>query len=211
MKRDGTRDFHEARWDEPILMELGEPGQRALLLEEMEPQVAQAAGAPDDLVPQGYLRREAPKLPELGQMQLLRHYLRLSQETIGADLNIDIGLGTCTMKYNPKVHESFVRDPRFSELHPYQDPSTTQGILQVLYETEQYLKAISGMDRFSLNPAGGSQGIFSNVAIIRAYHEARGEMRSSPRFSPIQATPAPPPPWATRSSPSTPTRAASPT
>ena len=79
------------------------------------------------------------------------------------------------MKYNPKVHESFVRDPRFSELHPYQDPSTTQGILQVLYETEQYLKAISGMDRFSLNPAGGSQGIFSNVAIIRAYHEARGE------------------------------------
>lgn len=68
-----------------------------------------------------------------------------------------------------------VRDPRLSELHPYQDPSTTQGILQVLYETEQYLKAISGMDRFSLNPAGGSQGIFSNVAIIRAYHEARGE------------------------------------
>ena len=56
MKRDGTRDFHEARWDEPILMELGEPGQRALLLEEIEPQVAQAAGAPDDLVPQGYLR-----------------------------------------------------------------------------------------------------------------------------------------------------------
>lgn len=69
--------------DEPILMELGEPGQRALLLEEIEPQVAQAAGAPDDLVPQGYLRREAPELPELGQMQLLRHYLRLSQETIG--------------------------------------------------------------------------------------------------------------------------------
>ena len=108
-------------------------------------------------------------------MQLLRHYLRLSQETIGADLNIDIGLGTCTMKYNPKVHEQFVRDPRFAELHPYQDPSTTQGILQVLYETEQYLKAISGMDRFSLNPAGGSQGIFSNVAIIRAYHQDRGE------------------------------------
>lgn len=79
------------------------------------------------------------------------------------------------MKYNPKVHESFVRDPRFSELHPYQDPSTTQGILQVLYETEQYLKAISGMDRFSLNPAAVPQGIFSNVAIIRAYHEARGE------------------------------------
>lgn len=169
------RDFHEARWDEPILLELGRPGQRATLIEAIEPAVAHAAGDLDGLLPQGYRRPQAPKLPELGQMQLLRHYLRLSQETIGADLNIDIGLGTCTMKYNPKVHESFVRDPRFSELHPYQDPSTTQGILQVMYETEQYLKAISGMDRFSLNPAGGSQGIFSNVSIIRAYHQERGE------------------------------------
>lgn len=175
MKRNGTREFHQARWDEPILMEMGSPGQRATLVEPLEPAVAQGAGDPAALLPQGYRRQTPPKLPELGQMQLLRHYLRLSQETIGADLNIDIGLGTCTMKYNPKVHEQFVRDPRFAELHPYQDPSTTQGILQVLYETEQYLKAISGMDRFSLNPAGGSQGIFSNVAIIRAYHQDRGE------------------------------------
>ena len=172
MKLDGRRDFHEARWDEPILMEMGAPGQRAILTEAIEPEVAQAAGDP---VPAGYRRAQPPKLPELGQMQLLRHYLRLSQETIGADINIDIGLGTCTMKYNPKIHESFVRDPRFAELHPYQDEATTQGILQVMYETEQYLKAISGMDRFSLNPAGGSQGIFSNVAVIHAYHQARGE------------------------------------
>ena len=175
MKLDGRRDFHEARWDEPILMEMGAPGQRAILTEAIEPQVAQAVGSPTDRLPAGYRRAQAPKLPELGQMQLLRHYLRLSQETIGADINIDIGLGTCTMKYNPKIHESFVRDPRFAELHPYQDEATTQGILQVMYETEQYLKAISGMDRFSLNPAGGSQGIFSNVAVIHAYHQARGE------------------------------------
>ena len=175
MKLDGRRDFHEARWDEPILMEMGAPGQRAILTEAIEPQVAQAVGSPTHRLPAGYRRAQAPKLPELGQMQLLRHYLRLSQETIGADINIDIGLGTCTMKYNPKIHETFVRDPRFSELHPYQDASTTQGILKVMYETEQYLKAISGMDRFSLNPAGGSQGIFSNVAVIKAYHDARGE------------------------------------
>ena len=175
MKLDGRRDFHEARWDEPILMEMGAPGQRAILTEAIEPQVAQAVGSPTHRLPAGYRRAQAPKLPELGQMQLLRHYLRLSQETIGADINIDIGLGTCTMKYNPKIHETFVRDPRFSELHPYQDESTTQGILKVMYETEQYLKAISGMDRFSLNPAGGSQGIFSNVAVIKAYHDARGE------------------------------------
>ena len=175
MKRNGKRDFHEARWDEPILMEMGAPGQRAILVEEIEPQVAEAVGDPASLPPQDYLRQSAPKLPELGQMQLLRHYLRLSQETLGADINIDIGLGTCTMKYNPKIHESFARDPRFSELHPYQDEDTVQGILQVLYEAEQYMKAISGMDRFSFNPAGGSQAIFSNVAVVRAYHESRGE------------------------------------
>ena len=106
MKLDGRRDFHEARWDEPILMEMGAPGQRAILTEAIEPQVAQAVGSPTDHLPAGYRRTQAPKLPELGQMQLLRHYLRLSQETIGADINIDIGLGTCTMKYNPKIHES---------------------------------------------------------------------------------------------------------
>ena len=141
---------------------------------------------------------QPPKLPELGQMQLLRHYLRLSQETIGADINIDIGLGTCTMKYNPKIHESFVRDPRFAELHPYQDEATTQGILQVMYETEQYLKAISGMDRFSLNPAGGSQGIFLHVAVITPITRPGGRgnsaTRSSPPSSPTPATPALPPP-----------------
>lgn len=167
------RNFHEARWEEPILMELGSPGERGILVPEAEPEAKKAAaGTP---LPENLRRKDAPNLPEISQMQLLRHYLRLSQETIGADLNIDIGLGTCTMKYNPKVHESFVRCEQFSELHPYQDEETLQGILQILYETEQYLKEISGMDRFSLNPAGGSQAIYSNVAVMRAYHEANGE------------------------------------
>ncbi|MDY2649332.1 MAG: aminomethyl-transferring glycine dehydrogenase subunit GcvPB [Pyramidobacter porci] len=168
----GKRNFHEARWDEPIIMEMGESGARAVLLDPIEDEAARCSNA---AVPEGYARTEAPKLPELGQMQVLRHYLRLAQETIGADLNIDIGLGTCTMKYNPKINESFVRNPKFAELHPYQPESTVQGILKIMYETEQYLKEISGMDRFSLNPAGGSQAIFSNVSVIRAYHKSRGE------------------------------------
>lgn len=88
----------------------GGAGQRALLLEEIEPQVAQAAVRLTTWCPRA-TSAGSPELPELGQMQLLRHYLRLSQETIGADLNIDIGLGTCTMKYNPKVHESFGPGP----------------------------------------------------------------------------------------------------
>lgn len=172
MKR--TRDFHQARWDEPLLMEQSSPGERGILVPQSSPEVA-AAGTAQQLLPPGMCRKEPPALPEISQMQLLRHYLRLSQETIGADLNIDIGLGTCTMKYNPKVHESFVRSPYFSELHPLQDEDTLQGILHILYDTQEYLKAISGMDAFSLNPAGGSQAIFSNVSVIRAYHESRGE------------------------------------
>ena len=175
MKRDGTRDFHEARWDEPILMELGEPGQRALLLEEIEPQVAQAAGAPDDLVPQGYLRREAPELPELGQMQLLRHYLRLSQETIGADLNIDIGLGTCTMKYNPKLGEEAAALPGFTGLHPLQPAHTVQGAQAVLARAEHLLCEITGMDAVTLQPAAGAHGEFLGLLLIKAYHHSRGD------------------------------------
>ena len=99
----------------------------------------------------------------------------LSQETLGTDLNIDIGLGTCTMKYSPKINEQFVRSPKLMELHPYQDESTLQGILEIMYKVSQYLKAISGMSCVSLQPSGGSQAIFANVETIRAYHEANGE------------------------------------
>lgn len=166
------RDFHEARWDEPFIMDMGNPGERGILLGDVEP----AAQAPlEDLVPPGFLRETPPKLPELGQMQVLRHFLRLSQETIGTDLNIDIGLGTCTMKYSPKIHEQFVRSDKVSALHPCQDESTVQGMLEIMYDTCHYLQEISGMDAFCLQPSGGTQALYSNVAVVRAYHEARGE------------------------------------
>ena len=91
------RDFHEARWDEPIIMELGSPGERGVLVPKADPRVAKATGTVEDLLPAGLKRKKAPKLPEMSQMQVLRHYMRLSQETIGTDINIDIGLGTCTI------------------------------------------------------------------------------------------------------------------
>ncbi len=169
------RDFHQARWDEPIIMELGNPGERGVLVPQASSKVKSQVGEVSEIVPKGLLRKNAPKLPEMSQMQVLRHYMRLSQETIGTDINIDIGLGTCTMKYSPKINEQFVRSQKLSELHPYQDESTLQGILQIMYETEQYMKAISGMDQVSLQPSGGTQAIFANVATIRAYHEANGE------------------------------------
>lgn len=164
------RNFHEAQWDEPVIFEESVPGSRGILL----PELPDWAKGQTEL-PEGLRRREKPGLPELSQPQVLRHYLRLSQETIGQDINVDIGLGTCTMKYSPKINEQFVRSPKFTELHPYQDDSTVQGTLKILYEFEQIMKEISGLDAVSFQPGGGGQGIYANAAVLRKYFEDRGE------------------------------------
>ncbi len=169
------RRFHQARWDEPILFELGREGQRGILLPEVEAGIADCAGDVLATIPQGVRRLRPPRLPELSQPQVLRHYLRLSQETLGADINIDVGQGTCTMKFNPKVNDQLARSPEMAELHPLQDEQTVQGILEILYRFEQILKEISGMDQFTFQPGAGSQAIYANAAIIRAYHAWRGE------------------------------------
>ena len=169
------RKFHQARWDEPIIFELSQPGQRGVLVPEVESVVQDLVGDVMSTIPTGMRRKQPPALPEIAQPQVQRHYLRLSQETLGADLNVDIGQGTCTMKYNPKVNEQLARLPQVTSLHPLQDEGTVQGILEIMYRFEQILKEISGMDRFTLQPGAGSQAIYTNAAIIRAYHESRGE------------------------------------
>lgn len=174
-ERKTLRRFHEASWDEPIIFDLSEEGQRGVLLPSAEDEIRSELGDLAGLFPQNLKRKSPPKLPELAQPQVLRHYLRLSQETIGADLDIDMGRGTCTMKYNPKIHERFAGSEKMTELHPYQDESTVQGILEILYNTAEYLKEISGLDAFCLHPAAGTQAIYSNAAVVRAYHEHHGE------------------------------------
>ena len=92
------RRFHQARWDEPVIFELSTPGERGVLVTPVEPGVRSAVGDVVGSLPASLRRRTAPKLPEMGQMRVLKHYLRLSQENLGADFNVDIGQGTCTMK-----------------------------------------------------------------------------------------------------------------
>jgi glycine dehydrogenase subunit 2 len=174
-KKKRLRRFHEASWDEPLIFELGEKGQRGTLLPEIEKEIRDELGGISSIFPQSLMRKNPPELPELGQPETLRHFLRLSQETIGAAMDIDIGRGTCTMKYNPPVHEEFASSHKITELHPYQDEETVQGILEVLYKTGEYLKELSGMDVFCLHPAGGTQAIYANAAVVRAYHESLGE------------------------------------
>ena len=173
--RPKLRRFHQARWDEPIIFELSREGQRGILVPQVEEEIREQVGDPFEDLPQ-YLRREVPpSLPELSQPQVLRHYVRLSQENLGADFNIDVGQGTCTMKYNPKINEQLAGMPQVADVHPLQDEDTIQGILEILYRFEEILKEISGLDRFSLQPGAGSAAIYTNVSIIRAYHESRGE------------------------------------
>ena len=168
------KDFQEARWCEPIVMELGQRGQRGV---SVPPAASEALAATQNktLLPDCLKRRRPPALPELSQMQVVRHFTRLSQEILGTDINIDIGLGTCTMKYSPKIHEQFVRSEKLSELHPYQDESTVQGVLEIIYRLSEYLKAISGLDCVSLQPSGGSQAVFANVEVLKAYLKSKGQ------------------------------------
>jgi glycine dehydrogenase subunit 2 len=173
-------------------MEIGRKGERGILMPLAEERVRNAVGDASELLPEDMRRAAPPALPEISQMRVLRHFLRLSQETIGTDLNIDIGLGTCTMKYSPKVHESFVRSPALSELHPYEDEGEVQGILEIIYRTQEYMKSISGMDAVSLQASGGSQAIYGNAAIMRRYHEQRGDKGRDEVITTILSHPANP-------------------
>jgi glycine dehydrogenase subunit 2 len=169
------RRFHQASWDEPMIFELSTPGARGVLVPELEPGITKRVASPVDLLPEGLRRAAPPALPELAQVHVVRHYARLSQENLGVDLNIDVGQGTCTMKYSPKVNDQLVRNHRLADLHPLQDESTVQGVLEIMWRLEQLLREISGMDRVTLQPGAGSAAIWANVSMIRAYHRSRGE------------------------------------
>src|SRR5208283_2013473 len=151
------RKFHEARWDEQIIFEMSTPGERGVLVREAETEVRRAVGGTAE-VPSALRRKTPPRLPEVNQMRVLRHFMHLSQETLGTDVTIDISQGTCTMKYSPKVQEHLAaRHPGIKDIHPLQPPETIQGLLEIIYKLEQFLKEISGMDRFSFQPSGGAQ------------------------------------------------------
>jgi glycine dehydrogenase subunit 2 len=169
------KDFQEARWCEPIIYELSTPGQRGILVPQPDEEIREAAGNVLSLIPEN-LRRKTLNLPEMDQKHVLQHYLRLSQETLGANMTNDISEGTCTMKYNPRVNEDLAANPGFAELHPSQDEDTVQGILEIYYKFEQIIKEISGLDRVTFQPGGGNHAVYTAASIVRAYFADRGEL-----------------------------------
>lgn len=174
-KETRLRKFHAASWDEQLIFEQSVPGERGILISQPEPEVDKFSG-PDIL---GKMKRnKAPELPEVNQMKVNRHYMRLSQETQCAiDLAINISEGTCTMKYSPKIQEHTSRHPGINEVHPLQDPDTMQGLLEIYYKAEEFLKQVSGLDAFSVQPGGGGQAVYTAACIMRAYHKEHNTHR----------------------------------
>ena len=172
------RNFHQARWDEEIIFEMSVPGERGVLVREAEEAVQRDVGDGVSAIPSALRRKELPGLPEVNQVRVLRHFLHLSQETMGTDVTIDISQGTCTMKYSPKVQEHIAsRHPGMIELHPLQPEDTMQGMLEIIYKLEQFLKEVSGMHQFTFQPGGGAHGVYTGASMIRAYHAARGDTK----------------------------------
>jgi len=125
-------------------------------------------------IPEGLRRRARPALPEVSEMQAVRHYTRLSQQNFSIDTHF-YPLGSCTMKYNPRACNSLAMLPGFLGRHPLAPETHGQGILACLFELQEILKSVTGMHAVSLAPSAGAQGEFAGVAMIRAYHQARGD------------------------------------
>ena len=151
---------------EPLLFEISSPGRIGVSLPNDD--VPAAAPLPSDLT------REHLDLPQLSELEVMRHFVRLSQQNYSIDSGF-YPLGSCTMKYNPKVHEDVAVLPGFAAIHPMQDPETVQGAMQVMYNLQEALAQISGMDAVTLQPGAGAHGEYTGILIIQAYHESRGD------------------------------------
>ncbi len=157
---------------EAVIFDKSVPGRKGYSLPDLDvPEVPMA-----ELIPADRLRKESPNLPELSEVDVVRHFTNLSRDSYGIDQGF-YPLGSCTMKYNPKVNEDVARYPGFASVHPLQPVDQVQGALQLLGQLESALREITGMDRVTLQPAAGAQGELVGMLMIRAYHRAQGRAR----------------------------------
>jgi len=140
----------------------------------------------DGIIPAEYRRDAVPRLPELSELDVMRHYIKLSHKNHFIEKGL-YPLGSCTMKYNPKVHEALVRYSCFNNVHPYQPERTLQGSLEILYELQKDLSEISGMAQVTLQPVAGAQGEFTGIKVIAAYHQAKGNTHKTKIIVPDSA------------------------
>ncbi|GIP32182.1 aminomethyl-transferring glycine dehydrogenase subunit GcvPB [Paenibacillus sp. J2TS4] len=159
--------------DKATIFELSRPGRIGYSLPPSDvPEVEWTT-----LLPASMLREKQAELPEVYEVDVIRHYTELSRRNFGID-NGFYPLGSCTMKYNPKINEDVARFTGFAKIHPYQPEESIQGALEVLYRLQEDLRETTGMDQITLQPAAGAHGEWTGLMMIRAYHESRGEQRT---------------------------------
>ena len=167
---------------EKLIFEKSVPGRKGYSL----PALDVPAQDLESLIPPSYLREKEAELPEVPEVEVVRHFTRLSQMNFGVDTGF-YPLGSCTMKYNPKINEELSRLPGFSRLHPYQPEDTVQGALELAYKTIEDLCHVAGMDAGTVQPAAGAHGELVGMMIIRAYHESRGDKKRTKVIVPDSA------------------------
>ncbi|MGP9042353.1 aminomethyl-transferring glycine dehydrogenase subunit GcvPB [Cytobacillus kochii] len=168
--------------NQALIFELSKPGRIGYSLPEMDiPEVELS-----DLLPAEYIRQEDADLPEVSELDIMRHYTALSKRNHGVDSGF-YPLGSCTMKYNPKINENVARYNGFAHLHPLQDESSVQGAMELLYDLQEHLIEITGMDEVTLQPAAGAHGEWTGLMMIRAYHEANGDFNRTKVIVPDSA------------------------
>ena len=162
---------------EPIIYELSSPGRTAYTLPELD--------VPSAAMPEDYVREEV-KLPEVSELDFVRHYTHLSQKNYAID-TVFYPLGSCTMKYNPKINEKAASIEGLSQVHPLQPEETVQGSLELMYKLQEMLNEIAGFAGTTLQPAAGAHGEFTGILIMRAYHESRGDVKRTKVLVPDSA------------------------
>lgn len=170
------------RKSKALLFEMSRPGRQGYSL----PSCDVPEKPLEQILPQPLQRRVELGLPELSEGEVIRHYTELSTRNFGVDTGF-YPLGSCTMKYNPKVNEEAAVIPGFAFMHPCQPAETAQGALELLYNMEQGLKALTGMDRFTLQPAAGAHGELAGLMLIQAYHRSRGDEKRNKVLIPLSA------------------------
>ena len=158
--------------DKALIFEISRPGRKAYSL----PVCDVPEEKIEEMIPEDLLRTTSLKLPELSELDAVRHFTQLSQRNYGVDSGF-YPLGSCTMKYNPKVNEEISRFDGFTKIHPYQPEDSVQGSLELMYLMDGMLSEITGMERVTLQPAAGAHGEMTGLMIIKAYHNHRGDKK----------------------------------
>ena len=161
-------------WDEPLIFERSVKGRRGAIAAEAEVDESLA----EEGLPEKFLRKNAPRLPEVSEREAVQHFTRMSTWNFSVDHGF-YPLGSCTMKYNPRINETLASLPGFRDLHPAQPPETVPGALRIMRDLQLKLEEISGMSHVSLQPAAGAHGELTGMLMIRAYHESKGNPRKT--------------------------------